>query len=114
MPQYKPGDKFIIEIQSVIQENPALYRIKGFKALVFDESGLNRLELPEESKEPEIYPCPFCGSEPYTEHTSDNTKFWVACINECGACGPIMPQESEAVHEWNRMARAMQREEESQ
>lgn len=47
--KYKPGDKFIIEIESVYNTNPfdkpeCLYRIKGFNSLVFDVSGLDKLE----------------------------------------------------------------------
>lgn len=35
------GDKFIIEIGKVFeQDGENLYRIKGFKSLVFDEYGL--------------------------------------------------------------------------
>lgn len=45
--QYKPGDKFEIEIDSVFESNDksnhTLFRIKGFKSLVFDEQGLNKL-----------------------------------------------------------------------
>lgn len=42
---YKVGDKFIIEIDSVMtNKNGTLYGIKGFKSLVFDEYGLEQLE----------------------------------------------------------------------
>lgn len=45
MTTYKPGDKFIIEIDSVMaNKNGTLYGIKGFKSLVFDEYGLSQLE----------------------------------------------------------------------
>ena len=41
---YKVGDKFIIEIDSVMtNKNGTLYGIKGFNSLVFDEYGLGRL-----------------------------------------------------------------------
>ena len=44
MATYKPGDKFIIEIDSVMtNKNCTLYGIKGFTSLVFDEYGLGRL-----------------------------------------------------------------------
>ena len=44
MSDYKPGDRFIIEIESVLKENgTTLYKIRGFNALVFDEVGLGRL-----------------------------------------------------------------------
>ena len=55
--EYKPGDKFIIEIESLFENGDlskppiCLYRIKGFNSLVFDASGLDRLEKYEESKE---------------------------------------------------------------
>ena len=40
----KIGDKFIIEIESVMtNKNGKLYGIKGFRTLVFDDEGLKRL-----------------------------------------------------------------------
>lgn len=50
MSTYKKGDKFIIEIAEVYEnDNPLnavgkLYRIMGFKSLVFDSVGLDKLE----------------------------------------------------------------------
>lgn len=42
---YKIGDKFVIEIDSVMtNKNGTLYGIKGFKSLVFDDYGLEQLE----------------------------------------------------------------------
>lgn len=58
MGKYKPGEKFVIEIAK--EYNPtvgsgALYRIKGFNALMFDDYGLDKLEKyaepPEEVKD---------------------------------------------------------------
>lgn len=41
----KPGDKFIIEIEEVIPNKTGiLYRVKGFRSLVFDQYGLIKLE----------------------------------------------------------------------
>lgn len=47
---YKIGDKFVIEIDSVMtNKKGTLYGIKGFKSLVFDEYGLEQLErIPKE------------------------------------------------------------------
>jgi len=45
MATYKPGDKFVIEIDSVMtNKKGTLYGIKGFSSLVFDEYGLSCLE----------------------------------------------------------------------
>ena len=45
MATYKPGDKFVIEIDSVMtNKNGTLYGIKGFTSLVFDEYGLGCLK----------------------------------------------------------------------
>jgi hypothetical protein len=42
---YKTGDKFVIEIDSVMtNKKGTLYGIKGFKSLVFDDYGLEQLE----------------------------------------------------------------------
>lgn len=39
------GDKYIIEIEQVMKDQiNTLYRIKGFKSLVFDDYGLNMIE----------------------------------------------------------------------
>lgn len=48
-----PGDKFIIEIENVYKSVPgsdpvALYKVKGFNTLVFDSSGLQKLERYQE------------------------------------------------------------------
>lgn len=46
---YKTGDKFVIEIDSVMtNKKGTLYGIKGFKSLVFDEYGLDLLERVDE------------------------------------------------------------------
>lgn len=42
---YKVGDRFIIEIDSVMtNKHGTLYGIKGFNSLVFDGEGLRRLQ----------------------------------------------------------------------
>ena len=42
---YKVGDKFVIEIDSVMTNKKGrLYGIKGFKSCVFDDYGLDGLE----------------------------------------------------------------------
>ncbi len=47
--KYKTGDKFIVEIDSVMtNKKGTLYGIKGFKSLVFDEYGLELLERVDE------------------------------------------------------------------
>lgn len=64
----KVGDKYIIEIEEVLERNlpsdgtlpfdppTRLYRIKGFNSLVFDEHGLSKLEKHEDesNKRPAI------------------------------------------------------------
>lgn len=60
----KAGDKYIIEIEEVLERNlplnfdppTPLYRIKGFNSLVFDEHGLSKLEKHEDesNKRPAI------------------------------------------------------------
>lgn len=57
MSKYKVGDKFVIEIAQVFEratsERKPLYRIKGFRSLVFDDYGL-RLLKKIEPVEPEV------------------------------------------------------------
>lgn len=51
------GDKFIITIGDKAeneQSGETLYRIKGFKSLVFDENGINKLEKYDEKGTQEI------------------------------------------------------------
>lgn len=44
------GDKFVVEIGDIFeQDGETLYRIKGFKSLVFDENGLKKLVSLEEA-----------------------------------------------------------------
>lgn len=40
MSKYKTGDRFVIELEKEI--DPGMFKVKGFNALVFDESGLDR------------------------------------------------------------------------
>lgn len=53
---YKVGDKFVIEIERVSppvdinREKDALYRVKGFNTLVFDDYGLDKLQKYEDSE----------------------------------------------------------------
>lgn len=50
--EYHPGDKFVIEIESVIpSDGGTLYKIKGFNALVFDDFGIGKLERYEKPGE---------------------------------------------------------------
>ena len=57
------GDKFIIEIAEILKqpqfpgdpvEPPALYRIKGFGTLVFDEYGLSKLKKYSENEKKDL------------------------------------------------------------
>lgn len=41
--KYNKGDKFVIEIEKKIEE-AGIYKIKGFKSLVFDDYGLDKLK----------------------------------------------------------------------
>jgi len=57
MSKYHRGDKFIIEIAEKHthyndrDEPYALYRVKGFKSLVFDDNGLDKLNQMEKHKQ---------------------------------------------------------------
>lgn len=51
MSKYKKGDKFVIEIEEVVEggfsemnEPKDFYRIKGFKSIIFDDWGLGKLK----------------------------------------------------------------------
>lgn len=56
MSKYKAGDRFELEIEQVMEstmtDRNALYRIKGFSSLVFDDYGLSLLKQikPEEEE----------------------------------------------------------------
>lgn len=50
MSKYKVGDRFIVEVEELVNEGKlnSLYRIKGLNAFVFDDNWLNKLEqLPD-------------------------------------------------------------------
>lgn len=57
MSKYTKGDKFEIEIEQVMEPSTtgrnALYRIKGFSALTFDDYGLSLLKQIK-TEEPEV------------------------------------------------------------
>ena len=53
MSKYKVGDKFIVEVKEVLNDEllyntENLYKIDGFKTLVFDDYGLDKLQKYEE------------------------------------------------------------------
>lgn len=58
MSKYKVGDKFIVEIcekytndaDDFVIEEEILYRVKGFKSLVFDKNGLDKLQKYDDSE----------------------------------------------------------------
>lgn len=52
IPKYRSGDRFVIEVESVLtgDDGKPLYKIKGFNALVFDDNGLDRLERKEDAE----------------------------------------------------------------
>lgn len=65
MCEFNVGDKFIVEIGEVYcppgfsldsdKECPKLYRMKGFKSLVFDEEGLKKLESVTDKDAPDSH-----------------------------------------------------------
>ena len=91
--KYKAGDKFIIEIESRVNSQ-GLYKVKGFRTLVFDDNGLDRLKQHHERlaccdcKYEEVssveYPCSSCSNvyssrwEPKTEEiqVGDEVDLW--------------------------------------
>lgn len=61
----KIGDKFILEIESIFEDDYGnrLYRVKNFKSLVFDEIGLSKLKRIEPVQLYKDY---------------DNQNFWIS------------------------------------
>lgn len=52
MSEYNVGDKFIVEIDSIYNDElKELYKVKGFNSLVFDDNGLDKLEKYDEVNE---------------------------------------------------------------
>ena len=101
--KYNTGDRFAIEIAEVMgtKNGKAMYRIKGFGALIFDDFGLDRLEQLEapEPELPKIEACPYCGSGA-VRLVGD----FVECC-DCNAMGPDMQTAHAAIIAWNRVAR---------
>lgn len=52
MSKYSIGDRFVIEISEIYESKSKapreLYRMCGFRSLIFDESGLDKLEMVKE------------------------------------------------------------------
>lgn len=73
--KYEKGDKFIIEIESILDEQVGLYKVRGFRTLVFDDYGLNMLKQYHEHykcngcKYEDVssveYPCSSCSNAYY-------------------------------------------------
>lgn len=75
----KAGDKFIIEVGEILKaknETRILYRIKGYRTLVFDKPGLDRLEKynPEEISAEEL-------KMPLDGYIDENIDKWVENAN---------------------------------
>lgn len=68
---YKTGDKFVIEIDSVMTNKKGnLYGIKGFKVLVFDDYGLEQLEkVPSKDEVPSKDDCLKVGDVVFNDST---------------------------------------------
>lgn len=109
--KYKTGDTFIIEIESILDEQVGLYKVKGFRTLVFDDYGLNMLKqihehdgcdgCKHEWKKAYAYPCLDCKQNstdywaPKTEEIQvgdevehdDGSKAVVYEVTDTGICG---------------------------
>ena len=75
----KVGDKFIIEVGEILKaknETRILYRIKGYRTLIFDKPGLDRLEIynPEEISAEEL-------RMPLDGYIDENIDKWVKHAN---------------------------------
>lgn len=102
---YKPGDKFIIEIEEVFtgdEVEEARYRVKGFSTLFFDNYGLNKLKRLEEPA-PEPEPQFVRGDEVITDYYG--VKFTGLVIG-------ISPNESERYVLIDRLAYPLMRKKE--
>jgi len=76
----KAGDKFIIEIDSVMtNKNGTLYGVKGFSSLVFDEEGLNRLKKIPFVEVGNIIPDFTLPNKDYLQGVIDGLKFSIRC-----------------------------------
>lgn len=76
----KVGDKYIIEIDSVMNNGQNnLYRIKGFRSLVFDEEGLNRLTKFPRLEVGGIMPDFTLPNKDYLQGMIDGLKFSIRC-----------------------------------
>lgn len=65
---YKKGDKFVIEIENIFANTDiVLYKIKSFNTLVFDDRGLDRLELIHKIRENWCDDCEY-GDVPYGQY----------------------------------------------
>lgn len=93
---YKTGDKFIIEIDSVMtNKKGTLYGIKGFKSLVFDEYGLEQLEkVPSKDEVPSKDDCLKVGDVVVSDSTGSyaivtrvSDDDWLYLLFGDGSCG---------------------------
>lgn len=87
---YKVGDKFVIEIDSVMTNKKGnLYGIKGFKSLVFDDYGLEQLErIPDDDdciKVGDVVVSDSTGS--YAIVTRVGGDDWLYLLFADGSCG---------------------------
>ena len=93
MSKYNVGDKFVIEIDEVFRNDEddiiheeELYRIKGFRSLVFDDNGLDKLQkyngstISEDTLEMELMKALNDGRNEVWELTK---KLWYSGTHKC-------------------------------
>ena len=119
MREYKAGDKFIIEIETHYSHSgeknstrslndsdgadvPTLYRVRGFKSLVFDEDGLSRLQpLNEMTAEEYLNIKQFYCMREFKEHGMMQRDLPDWCISDFRCPENSIEQIKHLRHEYN-------------
>lgn len=117
--KYKAGDKFIIEIETHYNHSgeknstrslndsdgadvPTLYRVRGFKSLVFDEDGLSRLQpLNEMTAEEYLNIKQFYCMREFKEHGMMQRDLPDWCISDFRCPENSIEQIEKLRHEYN-------------
>ena len=117
--KYKAGDKFIIEIETHYNHSgeknsarplndsdgadvPTLYRVRGFKSLVFDEDGLSRLQpLNEMTAEEYLNIKQFYCMREFKEHGMMQRDLPDWCISDFRCPENSIEQIKHLRHEYN-------------
>lgn len=110
---YKVGDKVVLEIESITNEQigrycitdtipVTLYKLKGIPVYLSEDDFMNAISVP---KEEEMQPCT-CGgtAKLIAENYGNGYIYYAVCCTKCHKFQTLIDDKEKAIEAWNRRA----------